>query len=128
VLAVLAVWLLDVHGWFAWVVVAANGVAGLWALGAHWFAELRHRSLWWFTAAAQVAIFVQVVLGVALVAGEGIEAPEMHMFYGFVALVAVGIIYSYRQQVTAHRYLLYGFGGLFLMGLAIRAMVLDAPT
>ena len=34
------------------------------------------------------------------------------MFYGFVAIIAVGIIYSYRQQMEKHLYLLYGFGGL----------------
>jgi hypothetical protein len=46
------------------------------------------------------------------------------MFYGFVAIITVGILYSYRQQLRRHLYLLYGFGGVFLMGLAIRAMVL----
>jgi hypothetical protein len=46
------------------------------------------------------------------------------MFYGFVAAITVGLIYSYRQQLTAYLYLLYGFGGLFLMGLGIRSMVL----
>jgi hypothetical protein len=115
--------LLELHEAWAWVVVVGNGLAGAWALGAHWLPALRHRALWWFTAAAEVAIFVQVGLGVALVAGEGIEAPEFHMFYGFVAFATVGIIYSYRAQLEPHRYLLYGFGGLFLMGLGIRAMV-----
>lgn len=80
--------------------------------------------MWWFTAAAQVAIFVQVAIGAYLVAVEEIEAPEFHMFYGFIALVAVAIIYSYRGQLDRHRYLLYGLGELFVMGLAIRAMFL----
>jgi hypothetical protein len=84
---------------------------------------LRTRALWWFTILAEVAIFVQVALGVALVSREKIDPPEFHMFYGFVAIIAVGIIYSYRQQLEAWRYLLYGLGGLFLMGLAIRAML-----
>ena len=35
-------------------------------------------------------IFVQVALGVALVSGEGMVAPQFHMFYGFVAIIAVG--------------------------------------
>ena len=113
----------DAHSWWAWVVVVANGLVGLWALGAHWRAELRHPALWWCTAAAEVAIVIQVVLGVLLVTTEDRKAPQFHMFYGFVALASVGIIYSYRQQLAAYRYLLYGFGGLFLMGLAIRAMV-----
>jgi hypothetical protein len=97
---------------------------GLWALGAHRFGALRHRSLWWCTAAAEVAIVVQVVLGVLLVTREDLEAPEFHEFYGYVALVTVGLIYSYRPQMRRSQHLLYGFGGLFLMGLGIRAMYL----
>jgi hypothetical protein len=113
----------DAHVWWAWVVVVANGLVGVWALGAHWRPELRRSALWWCTAAAEIAIVIEVVLGVLLVTVEDREAPQFHMFYGFVALASVGIIYSYRQQLAEHRYLLYGFGSLFLMGLAIRAMV-----
>jgi hypothetical protein len=117
----------DAHAALAWAVVVANALAGLWALAAHWLPALRHRSLWWFTLAAQLTIVAEVVLGVVLVAAEDRTAPEFHMFYGFVALASVGIIYSYRQQLAAYVYLLYGLGGLFLMGLAIRAMVIG-PT
>ena len=114
----------DAHVAGAWVVVVGNALAGLWALGAHRWPALRHRSLWWFTAGAEIAIAVEVVLGVILVAREDREAPQFHAFYGFVALASVGIIYSYRHQLAGRRYLLYGLGGLFLMGLGIRAMVI----
>jgi len=110
------------HDDFAWVVVVANAVVGLWALGAHWLTPLRTRWLWWCTAVAEVAIFVQVAAGVAIVQREDIDAPQFHTFYGFVALITVGIVYSYRQQLAQWRYLLYGGGGLFLMGLALRAI------
>lgn len=116
--------LLEFHEAFAWFVVVANGVVGVWALAANWIEPLRIRALWIFTAIAEVSIFLQVGLGVAVTSTEDIEAPEFHTFYGFVALIAVGIIYSYRQQIRQHMYLLYGLGGLFLMGLGIRAMVL----
>ena len=104
-------------------VIVANGVAGAWALGAHRVPSLRSRALWWTTVAAQVAMFVQVGLGVALVSGEGIEAPQFHMFYGFVALITIGCLYAYRAQLRHRLHLLYGFGGLFVMGLGIRAML-----
>jgi hypothetical protein len=112
----------DLHVVGAWIVIADNAAAGLWALGAHWRPAWRTQALWWFTVAAEVSIFAQVVLGVALVAGKGREVQQFHMFYGFVALVTVGILYSYRQQLERWRYLLYGFGGLFLMGLCLRAL------
>jgi hypothetical protein len=116
--------LVDVHTNFAWFVVVGNGLAGVWALAAHWVEQLRVRPLWWLTAVVQVAIFVQVGFGVLLITAEDRQAPDFHLFYGFVALAAVGIIYSYRQQLQPHRFLLYGGGGLFLMGLGIRAMII----
>jgi hypothetical protein len=116
--------LLDIHKQFAWVVVVGNALAGVWAIGAHFWKPLRTRVLWWFTWAVEIAIFVQVILGVSVQERDGIEAPQFHTFYGFVAIIAVAIIYAYRYQLREHIYLLYGGGGLFLMGLGIRAMIL----
>ena len=113
----------DVHVAWAWVVIIGNGLAGAWALGANWLDPLRTRALWWFTIVVELAVFVQVGLGVGLVAGQKYVAPKFHMFYGFVAIIAVGIIYSYRSQLRHRLYLLYGLGGLFVMGLGIRALL-----
>ncbi len=117
----------DLHVGWAWFVVVTNGLAGLWALAAHRWEQVRHRALWWFTGVAEVAIAVQVIIGVVLLNSEDGEAPKFHMFYGFIALATVGIVYSYRQQLMSWLYLLYGFGGLFLMGLALRAIAVG-PT
>lgn len=113
-----------VHTAGAWVVVVANALAGLWALGAHIRPALRVPALWWFTIAAQLAIFVQVALGVAYQNAENTPPTDFHTLYGFASLFAVGIIYSYRLQLKDKTYLLYGLGGLFLMGMGLRAMVL----
>jgi len=115
--------LAGVHRAWAWVVIVGNGLAGLWALGAGRWPWLRRRALWWFTAAVQLSVFVEVGLGVGMVAGRKVpDNLRFHMFYGFVTIVTVGIVYSYRQQLRGKLYLLYGFGGLFLMGLGIRAL------
>ena len=45
------------------------------------------------------------------------------MFYGFVAIIAVGHHLLYRTQMRHRLYLLYGLGGLFVMGLGIRALL-----
>ncbi|MEO7836672.1 MAG: hypothetical protein ABIS21_03395 [Acidimicrobiales bacterium] len=116
----------ELHEGWAWFVIVANALAGLWALGAHWLEPLRSRALWWFTVFAQLSVFVQVGLGVGMVAGQDIEAPQFHMFYGFVGIIAIGILYSYRDQLRHRLYLLYGFGSLFVMGLSIRAVLVGS--
>lgn len=118
--------LAEVHRSFAWVVIVANAMVGLWSLGAHRFAALRGRALWRATVVAELTIFVQVALGAALVGGQGRQVRQFHAFYGFVAIVTVGILFSYRAQLRHRLYLLYGLGGLFLMGLAIRAFQIPA--
>jgi hypothetical protein len=113
----------DLHITWAWVVIVSNAVAGLWALGAHWLAPLRVRALWWSVVAAEATIFVQVALGVWMLSVQGLETTEFHVFYGFVALITVAILFAYRAQLRAWLFLLYGLGGLFLMGLGLRAVV-----
>ncbi len=103
--------------------IVGNGLAGLWALGAARWQSLRTRALWWFTVVVELSVFVQVAMGVGMVSGQNLKAPQFHMFYGFVAIIAVGIIYSYRNQLRDRLYLLYGGGGLFIMGLGIRALL-----
>lgn len=118
--------LLELHTNWAYVVMISNGLAGVWCLAAHKVPGLRLRAMWWFVIAAEISIFVQVAMGVAMVAAQHIDAPQFHMFYGFVAIITVALLYAYRQQLRPHMYLLYGFGGLFLMGLGIRAVLVGS--
>ncbi len=120
--------LYNFHETFALFVVISNGVMGIWATAAHWVKQLRGKPMWWGVIVAQVSIFIQVIAGVAMVAQHKVKVEQFHMFYGFVALAAVGIIYSYRSQMQHKIYLLYGGGSFFLMGLGIRAMLLATPS
>ena len=70
VVAVVLASIRDIHRALAWVAVLGNAVAGLWALGAHRSTALRGRALWWWTAAAQLAIVAQAFVGVGLVTAE----------------------------------------------------------
>jgi hypothetical protein len=115
---------LDLHVLWAWVMVLTNAAAGAWALTAHRVDSFRVPALWWLTAVAQVSVAVQALLGVLVMEADGREADQLHVIYGFVSLASVGILYSYRQQLEHWKYLLYGFGSLFLMGMGIRGMIL----
>lgn len=118
--------LTTLHAVGAWVAIVVNGLAGLWTLAADRVTSLRRRELWWCTVVAEVAIFVEVALGAALVAAQDRQPDQFHAFYGFAAIVAIGIMYSYRAQLKHRIYLLYGFGGLFLMGMCLRALQVRA--
>ena len=122
----IAMTLFEVHESWAWVAVIGNGLAGAWCLGALKKPALRSRAMWWFVGVAQFTMMIQVVLGVLLVTAKDAEPVQFHMFYGFIALIAIGIIYSYRDQMMHRIYLLYGFGSLFITGLGIRAVLIGA--
>jgi hypothetical protein len=116
----------QLHADFAWVVVATNAVVGSWALGAHYQERLRTKALWWATGVAQVTMVTEVCLGVSLVAIKDFDVAPFHTLYGFSGIAAIGILYSYRDQIgRQHLYLLYGLGGLFMMGLALRGITVS---
>ncbi len=78
------------------------------------------------TSIAEIAILLQVLLGTIMVAGDEVyreSVPRFHMFYGFVIFITVGLLYQYRHQMRGRVEMLYGFGGLFIMGLGIRAVL-----
>ena len=118
--------LATLHTVAAWIFVIGNGAAATWALIAHGRPEFRHRSLWWLTAAVQAWVSVQLLLGVLLMQEDGREPGDFHVLYGAVAAMSVGILFSYRSQLRDRLYLLYGLGGLFVMGLGIRTMTLTS--
>lgn len=112
----------SVHEWLGWVIVAANAAAGAWALAAQWVVWLRRQVLWWSIGAAQSLLFVQAVVGVALLNETGGEGPRLHMFYGFLTIVSVAVLYGYRSTLADRRWTLYGLGSLFIAGLSLQAI------
>ena len=116
----------DAHDINAWLLIGMNGVAGVWCLIAFRAEPLRGRPMWVFVIAAQLTTFTQAIIGALLANREGVELDDMHALYGFSAIIAVGIMYSYRSSpfVKGKELLLYGFGSLFVMGLGLRNLVL----
>jgi heme A synthase len=117
--------LFDLHRAWGYAAIIANFVAGVYTLVAWRVPRLRNRWLWWPTIIAEAMMLIQVFLGVLLVSAEDYEPPRFHMFYGFVAFIAIGLLYSYRYvwRAANRMELAYGLGGLFIMGLGIRALL-----
>ena len=116
----------DAHDVTAWFLIASNALVGAWALAAQRFRPLRSRVLWWATGVAQVSTFVVAGIGALIVNREGVPLDSFHALYGFSTIFAVAILYSYRGSpfIADKVHLLYGCGGLFIMGLGIRALFL----
>src|SRR6476469_9293385 len=107
----------DIHRVWGYVCIGLNAVAGLYALAAWRWKGLRGRPVWIVTTVAEVSI---------LVAGDENYrkvVPRFHMFYGFLIFLTIGLLYQYRSQMKGRVELLYGLGGLFIMGLGIRAVL-----
>lgn len=112
------------HEILAWAVIFVGGVVGLWATAAHSVESLRVRALWPAHYFFHGLVAVQVGLGAVIVGFTDVNADQEHMFYGFLTFVGVGLIVGYRH-LSEYKYLLYGLGGLFVMGLAIRGLLLN---
>jgi len=116
----------DVHEAFAWVLIVTNAVVGAWCLAAYRWAPLRGRTVWVGVIVAQSTALVQAVLGAILSRRDGVVLSDMHALYGFSAVIAVAILYSYRTSpfIKGKELMLYGFGSLFIMGLGLRNLYL----
>jgi hypothetical protein len=117
---------LDWHEACGWALIGVNALAGAWALIAYQVPAVRGRPLWITVIIGQLLAFAQAFIGVALTTRYDYELDDMHALYGFSAIIAVGILYSYRTSpfMKGKELLLYGFGSLFIMGLGLRNLVL----
>jgi hypothetical protein len=117
---------LDWHHGVAIVLIASNALAGVWALAAHRFTALRGWPLWITITIAQATTFVEAITGTILISRDNLKPARLHALYGFSAIIAVGILYSYRSSsfMKGKEYLLYAAGSLFIMGLGLRELVL----
>lgn len=116
----------DLHVANAWVLIIANALAGAWCLAGYRMSRVVGRPMWVFVGIAQLTTFTQAITGAIDSRQEGEVLGDMHALYGFSAIVAVAIMYSYRNSgfLKGKETLLYGFGSLFVMGLGLRNLVL----
>ncbi|MEY2957671.1 MAG: hypothetical protein RLZZ01_239 [Actinomycetota bacterium] len=114
------------HEVLAWMLIGGNAVVGAWCLAARRWAVVGGRPVWIGVVVAQSFALLQAVVGVTLSRRAGIVLNDMHALYGFSAIIAVVIMYSYRTSpfMKGNELVLYGLGSWFVMGLGLRNLVL----
>ena len=114
----------DLHTTVAFLLIIMNAIAGVWGILLDRESIKSTRLFWIAIVAAQIIVFAQAIVGVALQSKEDIEPDDFHYLYGFSMIFAIAILYGYRNTIGKKKFLLYGLGSLFIMGLGIRAMFL----
>jgi urea transporter len=114
------------HEVVAWSLIGANAVVGAWCLVAHRWRVAGRRPVWIGVLVAQSITAVQAVIGVVLSRRAGVVLDDMHALYGFSAIIAIVIMYSYRTSpfMKGNELVLYGLGSWFVMGLGLRNVYL----
>ena len=114
----------DLHTTVALLLIFMNAIAGVWGILLDRKSLKSTRFFWAAIVAAQIIVFAQAIVGVALQSEEKIEPDDFHYLYGFSMIIAITLLYGYRNTIGNKKFLLYGLGSLFIMGLGIRAMFL----
>jgi hypothetical protein len=111
----------DFHTNWGYIAAGISGIVGLWGVLIR-RREAPPRSFYYGVGLAISALLLQIVIGV-IVANDGIDPGNQHVFYGVVIAVTFSFAYIYRTQFRKRPALYYGLLLLFTMGLAIRGIL-----
>jgi hypothetical protein len=111
----------DFHTNWGYIAAGISGIVGLWGVLIR-RRQAPPRSFYYGVGLAISALLLQIVIGV-IVANDGIDPGNQHVFYGVVIAVTFSFAYIYRAQFRKRPALYYGLLLLFTMGLAIRGIL-----
>ena len=111
----------DFHVTWGYIAAGISGIVGLWGVLIR-RRDPPPRMFYYGVGLAISALLLQIVVGV-IVANDGIDPGNQHVFYGVVIAVTFTFAYIYRAQFRKRPSLYYGLLLLFTMGLAIRGIL-----
>ena len=77
-----------------------NAIAGVWGILLDRKSLKSTRFFWAAIVAAQIVVFAQAIVGVALQSEEKIEPDDFHYLYGFSMIIAIALLYGYRNTIS----------------------------
>jgi heme A synthase len=91
----------QVHLWVGLAVIALNGAAGAWGAIA-WLRREPSVWFWYVLRAAQVAVVLQALLGMVMVASGVRPGNDLHLVYGLLPLVVTLVSEALRVTAVTH--------------------------
>ena len=110
------------HNIWAWVSIYLTGFTGLILVGFFLVNKKKNYIIDYLIKLSVISILIQISAGLYLF-GIGVNPGSFHLFYGVVILFTLIFIYIYRNDMNQKFELFWGLAILFIMGLAIRAVL-----
>ena len=110
------------HNIWAWVSIYLTGFTGLLLVGFFLVNKKKNYIIDYLIKLSVISILIQISAGLYLF-GIGVDPGSFHLFYGVVILFTLIFIYIYRNDMNQKFELFWGLAILFIMGLAIRAVL-----
>ena len=110
------------HSIWAWISIYLSGFTGLLLLYYFLANKQKNNITDYLVKLSIVSILIQISAGLYLF-GIGVNPGSFHLFYGVVILFTLTFLYIYRDDMNKKPELFWGLAILFIMGLAIRAVL-----
>ncbi len=110
------------HSVWAWVSIYLTGFTGLLLIFFFLANKKKNYLIDYLIKLSVISILIQISAGLYLF-GIGVDPGSFHLFYGVVILFTLIFVYIYRSDMNKKPELFWGLAVLFIMGLAIRAVL-----
>ncbi|MEC7820763.1 MAG: hypothetical protein VYD26_05270 [Actinomycetota bacterium] len=110
------------HSTWAWISIYLSGFTGLLLLYYFLANKQKNNITDYLVKLSIISILIQISAGLYLF-GVGVNPGSFHLFYGVVILFTLTFLYIYRDDMNKKPELFWGLAILFIMGLAIRAVL-----
>lgn len=114
------------HANFAYFVLAANLVVGIWGLWLYRRRSTPDLAYWIALGTAWISIYVQGALG--LVMFEEFQPEFRHHFYGFLFAIITLAIFPLRGENPRRTLLVFSIATTFIGIVSVRAILSGAPS
>ncbi len=113
--------MLTAHGWVAYAVIAAAGLAAVWGGATYFRRAATGATLGHVLALVQTLCVAQLALGLLLVGDDRRTADDLHYVYGTLALLVVLAPWFYAPADPRRRLAWFAGTSLVAAALAVRA-------